>query len=123
VNISLLIVLYMTNSIETLRENTVKKLEANYTHGYINLEKFEKLLEMAINTSLVEDLTRINSELKDVKVKPENTNNEQKNRGDIRLEETFIGFMSGIKRRGKWTPARKNRIYVLMGGVEVKPSR
>jgi hypothetical protein len=109
----------MVENIEIQREKTLEKLEANYAHGYINLEDFETLLEMAVNTTLPEDLERINARLKDVHDRTSSSGNRKGSSGNIRAEENFFGIMSGISRRGKWKPARKSTVYVLMGGVDL----
>ena len=45
------------------REEAIKKLELNYAHGYLEVEEFETRLDLALNTTLPQDLTRITSDL------------------------------------------------------------
>jgi hypothetical protein len=37
----------------------------------------------------------------------------------VRDTRTLVAFMSGVERRGAWTPARKNLVVALMGGAEL----
>ncbi|MBB6482112.1 DUF1707 SHOCT-like domain-containing protein [Spirochaeta isovalerica] len=101
-------------SIEEMRDRTVKRLEYSYAHGEISLEELEKRIELAINTDLKEDLERLVSDLKEEEpeVKDEPSSPDER-------EETIMGVLSGIKRKGKWKPARRNKIMVFMGGVEL----
>ena len=41
------------------------------------------------------------------------------NRGKVRSEELLVGILSGVDRKGLWKPAKKNRVFVLMGGVDL----
>lgn len=106
-------------SIEELRERTVKHLEWSYAHGHISLEELEKRLEMAVNTSLEEDLKRLTEDLKEMPEARESDNYREERDFEYGPEETIWGVLSGIKKKGHWRPGRKNRIIVFMGGVEL----
>jgi len=106
-------------NIEEQRENAVKQLEFNYAHGHIDLDELEKRLEMAVHTSLAEDLERITSDLKPVTTTSSDANSDTVNSGDIRPDETFMGILSSINRKGRWKPARENNLYAFMGGINL----
>jgi len=105
------------------REEAIKKLELNFAHGYLEVEEFESRLDLALNTTLSQDLTRITSDLSLVPAISENSIDLNINRGKVRSEELFIGIMSGVERKGVWNPARKNRVLALMGGVDLDFSK
>ena len=109
-------------SIQEKREKALKQLEYNFAHGYLEVEEFETRLELALNTSLLQDLTRITSDLSPVPVDPKEsdiTSDINVNSGRVRPEELFLGILSGIDRKGAWRPARKNRVFALLGGVDL----
>jgi len=101
-------------SIEELREKTVKKLEYNYAHGEISLDELEKRMEKAVNANQREDLEVLASDL----INPQSEQSREVY-GDDESEETIVGFLSGINRKGKWKPARRIKVLVFMGGVDL----
>ena len=105
--------------IKQQRKEAIKKLEHNFAHGYLEVEEFEKRLDLAINTTLPQDLTRITSDLSLIPDNSENPSDIDINRGKIRPEELFVGLLSGVDRKGVWKPARKNRLFTLMGGMDL----
>jgi len=105
--------------IKLQREETIKKLEHNYAHGYLEVEEFEKRLDLALNTTLPQDLTRITADLAVIPVNLENSSDIIINTGKVRFEEMFLGILSGVDRKGVWKPARKNRLFTLMGGMDL----
>ncbi|MDA3937906.1 MAG: DUF1707 domain-containing protein [Spirochaetia bacterium] len=105
--------------IKQQREEAIKKLELNFAHGYLEVEEFESRLDLALNTTLPQDLTRITSDLSLIPAVSENSTDININRGKVRSEELFIGILSGIDRKGVWKPARKNKVFALMGGVDL----
>ncbi len=105
------------------RDEAVTKLEYNFAHGNLEVEEFETRLELAINTTLPQDLARITSDLSPVPVNRDNNSDINLNQGRVRSEELFLGILSGADRKGVWRPARKNRVFVLMGGVDLDFSR
>ncbi|MBI9098686.1 MAG: hypothetical protein JEY91_09415, partial [Spirochaetaceae bacterium] len=105
--------------IEELRQKVIKKLEANYAHGFMNLEEFEKQLEMVVHTTLLEDLSRISANLETISSDREAPRSNSVNTGDIEPDGTIFCFMGGVKRKGKWSPARNNKVFSLMGGIDL----
>ncbi len=101
------------------REEAIKKLELNYAHGYLEVEEFETRLDLALNTTLPQDLTRITSDLSLIPAVSEDSADLNINRGKVRSEELFVGILSGVDRKGVWKPARKNKVFALMGGIDL----
>jgi DUF1707 SHOCT-like domain len=109
--------------IKLYREEVIKKLELNFAHGNLEVEEFETRLDLALNTSLIQDLARISSDLEIIPVNLNDTSGINVNTGKIRSEELFIGILSGVDRKGVWKPARKNKVLALMGGVDLDFSK
>ena len=105
--------------IEQQRDEAIKKLEANYAHGNIDLEEFEKRLELAVNATTNEELTNITSGLEMIQEKSENSFTYSINTENVRSDEILTGILSGVKRKGRWRPARNNRMFVFMGGIDL----
>lgn len=105
--------------IKLQREEAIKKLELNFAHGYLEVEEFETRLDLALNTTLPQDLTRITSDLSLIPAVSENSTDISVNMGKVRSEELFVGILSGVDRKGIWKPARKNKVFALMGGVDL----
>ena len=123
--VSLLIVMNMAETensqntnLEILREKTIKQLEYNYSHSYMTLEEFEKRLETAVHAVDTDFIINLCSDLKNI---PQNDDPDKSfvNSGTIREEETFTGILSGINRKGRWKPARKNKVLVFLGGIDL----
>lgn len=98
-------------SMEELRDETIKRLEYGYSHGEISLDELEKRIEIAVNTSIEEDLKPL---VLDLKSEPEVKPTFQE-----KPEETIMSVLSSVQRKGRWTPARANKIFVFMGSVEL----
>lgn len=98
-------------SLEEMREDTIKQLEFAYSHGEISLTELEKRIEIAVNTEQVEDLLSQVEGLKEPE-KPVPAI-------EAEPEETMMAVLSSIQRKGRWTPARNNKIFVFMGSVEL----
>ncbi len=105
--------------IKLLREEAIKNLEYNFAHGYLEVEEFENRMDLAINTTLPQDLARITADLSVIPVNLENSSDIIINTEKVRSEEVFLGILSGADRKGVWKPARKNRLFTLMGGIDL----
>lgn len=123
---SLLIVLNMSDTeksqneiFEVHREKAIKQLEYNYAHSHLSLIEFERRLEKAVHTADSEVLNELCSDLQNIPVKEGDPGKSFLNTGSVREEESFTGILSGFKRKGKWKPARNNKILVLLGGVDL----
>ena len=105
--------------IKVQREEAIKKLEHNFAHGYLEVEEFESRLDLAINTTLSQDLARITADLAIIPTNTENSSDIIINTGKVRSEEMFLSILSGVDRKGIWKPARKNRVFTLLGGTDL----
>jgi hypothetical protein len=105
--------------IKVQREEAIKKLEHNFAHGYLEVEEFETRLDLAINTSLPQDLARITSDLAVIPANSDDMTDLNVNTGKVRAEELFLGILSGVDKKGVWRPTRKNKVFALMGGIDL----
>ncbi|MCK5675167.1 MAG: DUF1707 and DUF2154 domain-containing protein [Spirochaetales bacterium] len=105
--------------IKLQREEAIKKLEHNFAHGHLEVEEFESRLDLALNTTLPQDLARITADLAVIPVNLENSSDIIINTGKVRSEELFLSILSGVERKGVWKPARKNKLFTLMGGMDL----
>ncbi len=105
--------------IKLQRDEAIKKLEHNFAHGYLEVEEFESRLDLAINTTLPQDLARITADLAVIPVNLENSSDIIINTGKVRSEEMFLSILSSVDRKGVWKPARKNKIFTLLGGTDL----
>jgi len=106
--------------LEAYRKKTLHILEENFAHGMIDVDEYEKRVDIALNTSIEADLVRLTS---DLTVIPENSP-KQETPGRTapvqqKQEDTIAGILSSIHRRGEWMPAKKNRILSLLGNVRL----
>ncbi len=106
--------------LEAKRKKTLNILEENFAHGAIDVDEYEKRVDIALNTSIEADLVRLTS---DLTVIPEDSpKQEAQNRSTplhAKQEDTIAGILSSIHRRGEWLPAKKNRILSLLGSVRL----
>lgn len=105
--------------LEAFRKKTLNILEENFAHGTIDVDEYEKRVDIALNTSIEADLVRLTS---DLTVIPEYSPKEAQNRSTpvhVKQEDTIAGILSSIHRRGEWLPAKKNRVLSLLGSVRL----
>lgn len=96
---------------EKLRSETIKRLEYGYAHGELTLSEYEKRIETAVNSEEEGILLGLVADLKDREPEEDHPFAEDAS------EETISGVLSSINRKGRWTPARHNKIFVFMGSV------
>lgn len=104
-------------NLEQLRKKTLELLENNFAHDVITVDEYEKRVDIALNTSISEDLIRISSDLILLSTnKPSSDTPPAKHR---KQDDLIVGILSGIKRRSPWKPAKHNKIFTVMGGVDL----
>jgi hypothetical protein len=113
--------------IETLREETVDRLNMNYGHGKLSREAFERRLDEAIDTKSHDKLLELTRDL-DLKSDPQYTAQKKAELG-IRVEPAAVGpaddaehvinIFAGNSRKGAWHVPRTIRIFNMFGGTEL----
>ena len=113
-------------NLESFRKKTLVVLEENFTHGVIDVDEYEKRIDIALNTSIEADLVRLTADLTVIPEEPssdEQPEPERKEPSGTRVhakeEDLIAGILSSINRKGEWSPARRNRIVSLMGSVRL----
>ncbi len=106
------------------RQKVIERLKSAYARDHLEDADFEHRLDLATNTrhreilkELVEDLPEQPGSSGDVP--PDASDHPAINRGRVRKEETLVGVLSGVTRRGDWQPARRIRAVMFMGGVDL----
>ncbi|NOY10294.1 MAG: DUF1707 and DUF2154 domain-containing protein [Spirochaetes bacterium] len=103
--------------LEQLREETLKLLESNFTHDVISVEEYEKRVDIALNTSTGEDLIRLSGDL--VPLAGQQKPASPRPVRHSKQKDLIVGILSGIRRRGRWNPAKHNKIITVLGGVKL----
>ncbi len=112
-----IIIMMENRSLESLRKETMLLLENNFANGVIDLEEYEKRVDIALNTSIKEDLLRISGDLIPL---PESGDTEKVELCEHKKDEDLmIGVLSEIKRKGRWEPAKNNKVVTFMGGAKL----
>ena len=111
-------------NLESFRKKTLVVLEENFTHGVIDVDEYEKRIDIALNTSIEADLVRLTADLTVIPEEPSSDEQpERKEPSGTRVhakeEDLIAGILSSINRKGEWSPARRNRIVSLMGSVRL----
>jgi hypothetical protein len=110
------------------RESTIAALCEHFAADRLDITEFENRLDEAHRArtsaaldALLQDLPAPRSRMEPAAPDP---GGELARRGRelgaaVRDSRTLIAFMSGVERRGHWTPARKNVVVAVMGGAEL----
>jgi hypothetical protein len=116
-------------SLKERREHTIQALCAHFAADRLELAEFEGRLDEAHQARTAEALDMLLHDLP--ALQPEAPlsaaasaggllNRGGRAIGDaVRNSRTLVAFMSGVERRGHWTPARRNTVIAIMGGAEL----
>ncbi|HSJ10152.1 MAG TPA: DUF1707 domain-containing protein [Longimicrobiales bacterium] len=108
------------------RDRTIALLCQHFAGDRLDMAELESRLDRAHKALTVPDLDALVSDL--TVAAPERpatpVADEVARRGRalgeaIRASRTYFAFMGGVERRGAWTPARRNMVFAVMGGVEL----
>ena len=111
---------------KTERNNVIERLEHSFAQNLLDIDIYEKRMEIAVNTaskrellSLIEDLPAITE-----------TNKQSSfldgillNLGEIKDYDFTLAFMSGANRKGLWYPPKRMKVVAIMGGVDLDYSQ
>lgn len=109
------------------RDEVITSLTTAFAQDDISVEEFERRLDVAHRASDLAELDALLADLRSAQLpvpaaapalapapaQPPPVPFER------REHETMVAIMGGVERRGPWTPARRNQVFVLMGGVEL----
>jgi hypothetical protein len=127
-------------SLKERRERTIEALCDHFAHDRLELDEFEARLDTAHRARSLEELHGLLQDLPATRgPEPSASGLAQAARAlsdreyvehtlqrgsravsdAMRDTRTLIAVMSGVERRGAWTPARKNMVIAMMGGAEL----
>lgn len=103
--------------LELLRKEILRLLESNFTHNVISMEEYEKRVDIALNTSKGEDLIRLSGDLvppggHQAAAAPPPVKHSKQN-------DLIVSILSGIRRRGRWKPAKHSKILTVLGRIKL----
>jgi hypothetical protein len=106
------------------RQKVIERLKSAYASDHLDEADFESRLELATNTRNREILKELVEDLPEqpgssTEVPPDTSDHPAINRGRVRKDETLVGVLSGVTRRGDWQPARRLKVVMFMGGVDL----
>jgi hypothetical protein len=120
-------------SLKERRDRTIKALCNHYAKDRLEIDEFEARLDTAHRARSHEELAAL---LQDLPAPPPArpatasaappraaARPARQDRGaaaaPLRETRTVVAIMSGVERRGAWTPAQRNIVMAFMGGVEL----
>ncbi|WP_245537724.1 LiaF domain-containing protein [Sediminispirochaeta smaragdinae] len=103
------------------RERVVEQLKLNFAHNNIEVDEFERRVSLAHES---DDRQVLGNLIRDLPVLRDEENQEYSssvawNNGRVKRDDTMLALLSGVERRGPWSPARNTRVLALMGGVDL----
>lgn len=107
-----------------LRDETIDRLVANYGHGHLSLEAFERRLDRAMEAETHEALLALTRDLQ----APADSGLAARRRealdaphvaGDGPPSELLVNVFGGTERGGHWRVAREIRMVNVFGGCEL----
>jgi hypothetical protein len=101
------------------REAVIARLSDAFARDVIELEEFERRLALAHRAEAIAELDPLVADLEAPRettaLVPARTAAPER----VRDRATVVAIMGGATRRGSWTPARKLRVFAVMGGAEL----
>jgi hypothetical protein len=126
------------HSLKEHRERTIRALCEHFAHDHLEVEAFEKRLDLAHRSRGAADLDALLQDLPALRAQPSARGLEpgrlvgdpdyardMVKRGSravreaVRDTQTLLAVMGGVERRGQWTPARKTVVIAVMGGADL----
>ncbi len=108
------------------REQVIAVLSDAFARDLIEVSEFERRLDLAHRAETVAALTTLVQDLEKTAggsatpthaLMPAPVRAAALSR--VRARQLIIAVMGGAQRKGSWTPARKTRVFTLMGGAEL----
>jgi hypothetical protein len=127
-------------SLKERRDRTIEVLCDHFAHDRLELDEFEARLDIAHRARTHDELQELLHDLPATRAATPPSSglaqaaralsdreyvDDKLRRGSHAVSEamrdtrTLIAVMSGVERRGAWTPARRNLVIALMGGAEL----
>ncbi len=114
--------------IQQSREKAVERLMENFANDVLDIEEFERRVDLAHRSATSAELDKLLSDL------PSATANVPMRQTDASLEPRPVAMvpahdvrdrslvmacMGGTERKGRWIPARRSNVFTVMGGASL----
>ena len=113
---------------EESRERIINILTKHYTEGGLELEEFEKRLDLANMSQDVDSLVPLVTDLSPLPRSGRSAQSPSRhsansypmmNEGPVKENSFLFSFMSGIARKGSWRPPKRLTSVTFMGAMEL----
>jgi len=102
------------------REQVIARLSDAFARDLVDVDEFERRLSVAHSTEQLAELEKLVADLGGASASTALVPAAAPASADrVRDRATVLAVMGGAMRKGSWVPARKTRIWALMGGVEL----
>jgi hypothetical protein len=108
------------------RNNVIERLEHSFAQNLLDIDVYEKRMEIAVNTASKRELLSL---IEDLPV-PTETNKQSSsfdrillNLGEIKDYDVTLALLSGATRKGLWYPPKRMKVVAIMGGVDLDYSQ
>lgn len=109
--------------LEQARERTIRELCDHFAADHIGDTELERRLDGATRAATLADLRTLTADLPALADAGPASSARQSvslaRPGEVSDSQTLIAVMSGVVRRGPWTPARHINLLAVMGGAEL----
>jgi hypothetical protein len=104
------------------RNRVIERLEHSFAQDLLDVDIYEKRLQIAINTGSKRELHALIEDL------PEHVENQEQdtsvsgtslNHGIVKDHDVAFVLMSGLSRKGLWYPPKRMEVIAVMGGVDL----
>jgi hypothetical protein len=103
--------------VKYLRDNVVDQLKWNLANNHLELDEFEQLVTIALDTQSKAELVSLTADLPP-KNETELTNQEQQVAAS-RDAKSIVCILSESKRTGIWVPPKHLRVVTVLGDTEI----
>jgi uncharacterized protein DUF1707 len=107
------------------KDEIIQELSSAFARDDLTIEEFERRLDVAHRTHDARELDALLADLPKppppmpVGTKPLPSRPPPPAPSEVQEQETIGAIMGGVERKGPWVPARRNNVFVFMGGVEL----
>ncbi len=108
------------------RNNVIERLEHSFAQNLLDIDVYEKRMEIAVNTASKRELLSL---IEDLPVPTETKKQSSSfdrillNLGEIKDYDVTLALLSGATRKGLWYPPKRMKVVAIMGGVDLDYSQ
>lgn len=103
--------------VKYLRDKVVDQLKYNLAHNHLEMDEFEQLVNIALQTQSKAELLSLTADLppKDVAAIP----SPEQELAAYQDKESVLSILSETKRKGSWIPSKQLSVLTVMGEAEI----